>query len=445
MKKLWLIRISLMLLIGGTVLVQQKATASPNFGVSFQVFYNELAPYGDWVMDPNHGYVWIPFVDRGFHPYSTNGYWEMTNFGNTWVSNYAWGWAPFHYGRWYWTNFYGWAWVPGYEWGPAWVSWRSGGGYYGWAPLAPGFGFHVGMNMPSAYYVFVPQRRFRDRHFHRYYVHHRNVVHVYNQTTIINNNYTYNNRTYISGPDRRDIERVTRSRVPVYQVADTSRPGRAAVRNNSLELYRPEVTPSRSNQERPSRAYTADEYRQRSASESRTASAQRGAVQPTQSRNSGSVNSQQGQPSRQSSSGMQSPSVNRGQDQNSGRAATQSNPRTETPSRQGYENGSSRANNGSVTNQPVQPQRNTAPQPSRSEVKNERATVPAQAQPRNSAPAPNRGSATAPAQTEVRQNRSSQPSQSRVSPRSESNKSESTTQGRSGTSSRSAGSGRGNN
>ena len=31
---------------------------------------------------------------------------------------------------------YGWVWVPGYEWGPAWVSWRTGGDYVGWAPLA---------------------------------------------------------------------------------------------------------------------------------------------------------------------------------------------------------------------------------------------------------------------------------------------------------------------
>ena len=31
----------------------------------------------------------------------------------------------------------GWCWIPGTTWGPAWVNWRWGGGYVGWAPMAP--------------------------------------------------------------------------------------------------------------------------------------------------------------------------------------------------------------------------------------------------------------------------------------------------------------------
>src|SRR5690606_13311957 len=62
-------------------------------GVSLQVFYDELLPYGDWVHDPVHGYVWIPYAENNFQPYATNGYWVMTPYGNTWVSNYEWGWA----------------------------------------------------------------------------------------------------------------------------------------------------------------------------------------------------------------------------------------------------------------------------------------------------------------------------------------------------------------
>jgi hypothetical protein len=31
----------------------------------------------------------------------------------------------------------GWCWIPGTLWGPAWVSWRWGGGYVGWSPLPP--------------------------------------------------------------------------------------------------------------------------------------------------------------------------------------------------------------------------------------------------------------------------------------------------------------------
>ena len=116
----------------------RKANAQPGVNVSFQQFYDELSPYGEWVDDPDYGYIWVPDVEPDFQPYATNGRWVMTDYGNTWVSNYNWGWAPFHYGRWNYNNRFGWSWVPGYEWGPAWVNWRSGGGYYGWTPLGPG-------------------------------------------------------------------------------------------------------------------------------------------------------------------------------------------------------------------------------------------------------------------------------------------------------------------
>ncbi|MFX8813069.1 DUF6600 domain-containing protein, partial [Acinetobacter baumannii] len=79
----------------------------------------------------------------GFTPYRTGGHWVYSNAGWAWASDYNWGWAPFHYGRWAFDPMYGWFWVPGYEWAPAWVSWRSGGGYYGWAPLSPGINISV--------------------------------------------------------------------------------------------------------------------------------------------------------------------------------------------------------------------------------------------------------------------------------------------------------------
>jgi len=61
----------------------------------------------------------------------------LTEFGWTWVSDYSWGWAPFHYGRWIVIVGHGWCWVPGTIWGPAWVAWRAGDGFVGWAPLPP--------------------------------------------------------------------------------------------------------------------------------------------------------------------------------------------------------------------------------------------------------------------------------------------------------------------
>ncbi|MFD2202527.1 DUF6600 domain-containing protein [Shivajiella indica] len=289
MKKATKHLLSIILMLGMGMASSNKAHASPaNFGVSFQVFYNELSPYGDWVMDPTYGYVWVPYVEQGFQPYVTNGYWTMTNFGNTWVSHYDWGWAPFHYGRWHWSNYYGWAWIPGYEWGPAWVSWRTGGGYYGWAPLGPGMNIGIHINIPARHWVFIPQRRFRAGYYHRYMVPYYNVTHVYNRTTFINNTYVYNNTTYYTGPNRREIERVTRTSVPVYQVNNSSKPGRAIVQNNSVNVYRPQISNARGNQEnvRPSRAFTVEEYNQRSAVQRRNAQPQAGrSFQATPSRN----------------------------------------------------------------------------------------------------------------------------------------------------------------
>lgn len=236
-------------------------TPPPN--ISFQVFYDELQPYGDWISDPMHGYVWVPYAEPGFQPYASNGHWVMSTYGNTWVSNYDWGWAPFHYGRWYFDDYLGWAWVPGYEWGPAWVNWRTGGGYYGWAPLMPGISMRVSVNIPTQYWVFVPQRRLISRNVYNYYVPHRNVYRVYNQTTVINNTYVYNNQTYVSGPPRREIERVSRSSVPVYQVNNSNRPGRTSVSRNTLQVYQPSTRQTATNrnvQAKPSRIVSPKEH-----------------------------------------------------------------------------------------------------------------------------------------------------------------------------------------
>ncbi|HWB62672.1 MAG TPA: DUF6600 domain-containing protein, partial [Chitinophagales bacterium] len=116
--------------------VQQQDDNAP----TYQTFYDELSPYGQWVSYPGYGYVWVPNQEPGtvFQPYLTGGHWVYTNYGWTWVSDYAWGWGPFHYGRWLYDAFYGWLWVPGYDWAPAWVVWGDYGGYYCWAPIEPG-------------------------------------------------------------------------------------------------------------------------------------------------------------------------------------------------------------------------------------------------------------------------------------------------------------------
>jgi len=207
--------------------------AQPGMNISRQDFYDELSPYGDWMDYPSHGQVWRPRVDDGFQPYASDGRWEMTEYGNTWVSDYNWGWAPFHYGRWLFDNYYGWIWIPDYQWGPAWVSWRSGGGYYGWAPLGPGI--NVNINIPYNYWVFVPDIYIRSPRVYSYCVPRNRLNYFYGNTMIINNYYRYNNRAYIYGPQRRDIERITRSRMNVYRADDLHRQGR--YNNNNQRNY----------------------------------------------------------------------------------------------------------------------------------------------------------------------------------------------------------------
>ena len=43
--------------------------------VSYQSFYDDLAPYGTWVNYPGYGYVWMPNAGPDFMPYNTNGNW----------------------------------------------------------------------------------------------------------------------------------------------------------------------------------------------------------------------------------------------------------------------------------------------------------------------------------------------------------------------------------
>ncbi len=202
-----------------------KASAQPGVSVSFSVFFNSLSPYGRWSNHPQYGSVWTPAVGADFHPYYTGGRWVMTEYGNTWLSDYEWGWAPFHYGRWFYDDYLGWAWVPDYTWGPGWVNWRTGGGYYGWAPLMPGIQVRVAINLPFNFWIFIPQRHFMSRNWYRYSAPRTQVTNIYNQTTIINNYYNHNSHEYAYGPRSSDIQRHTNSRVDVYNYSSRTSNG----------------------------------------------------------------------------------------------------------------------------------------------------------------------------------------------------------------------------
>ncbi len=109
----------------------------PQGQLNISFFYDALSPYGRWIKIDSE-WCWQPNAARinaGWAPYYNHGRWVYTDWGWCWVSFYSWGWAPFHYGRWFRHPIYGWCWWPDWEWGPAWVVWRFGGGYWGWAPV----------------------------------------------------------------------------------------------------------------------------------------------------------------------------------------------------------------------------------------------------------------------------------------------------------------------
>ncbi len=97
-----------------------------------------LSTHGTWLDHPNHGECWQPTAAKksDWRPY-TQGKWIHTNHGWTWDSNEPFGSITYHYGRWANDTDAGWLWVSGDQWAPAWVAWRYGTEFVGWAPLPP--------------------------------------------------------------------------------------------------------------------------------------------------------------------------------------------------------------------------------------------------------------------------------------------------------------------
>jgi len=190
--------------------------------VSIDFIYDNLSG-GNWIDVEGYGYGWQPDVvvrDPNWRPYS-DGYWAYTDYGWTWISYEDFGWATYHYGRWANLADYGWVWFPGedLDWGPAWVSWRTGGDYIGWAPLPPrgpgvvyegqpiGANVDVTFDIGPEYYNFCDVRFIgepvlRDRIFPPV----QNVTYITN-TVNVTNITVQNNVVYNYGPDYTVVNR----------------------------------------------------------------------------------------------------------------------------------------------------------------------------------------------------------------------------------------------
>jgi hypothetical protein len=224
----------------------QLVTYQQGVGVSLQLLYDELSPYGTWVSYQDLGYVWIPTVSPDFYPYASDGHWVFTELGWAWYSNYVWGWVAFHYGRWLNDSSYGWMWVPDTEWGPAWVIWRGSDRYYGWAPLEPrnsiSLAVSTNTSIPDNHWVFVRNGNLDKQDIFSYAENpNSNGSHIEN-TSIINNTLFDEQRKiiYVLGPDRNDVQRKTG--YPVKQIAqqENTKPGQK-LNYSELQIFKPAV------------------------------------------------------------------------------------------------------------------------------------------------------------------------------------------------------------
>ncbi|POY38372.1 hypothetical protein C3K47_02950 [Solitalea longa] len=212
--------------------------------VSYQTFYDELSPYGDWVYDNQYGYVWRPNMGPDFMPYRTNGHWVSSEIGWTWASDYQWGWAPFHYGRWKFDTYLGWYWIPGYEWAPAWVVWSSNTDYYGWAPMAPGWNISVSINLgsiPSNYWVFAPPRYLCHVRMYDYCAPVYNNVTIVRNVTVINNYGYYNRTRYVCGPRVHEYNTRPGCHARPVPVRECHEPRSTRCDNKNMYVYRPRI------------------------------------------------------------------------------------------------------------------------------------------------------------------------------------------------------------
>jgi Family of unknown function (DUF6600) len=201
--------------------------------VSAASFQAQLAPYGSWVQMPDYGLVWRPAVaaaDPLWRPYCDQGHWIYTASGWYWQSDYPWGDIVFHYGRWARTGL-GWVWAPGYDWAPAWVCWRQGEGYCGWAPLPPAavfragvglwFGGHAAVDIDFGLgpdmFTFVAYDRFWEHNL-RGFILPRSRVAVVFRHSVIRNGYRFDHgRWIVEGPGRERIAALTHHEIRVEE------------------------------------------------------------------------------------------------------------------------------------------------------------------------------------------------------------------------------------
>ena len=245
---------ALLLLAGPAMLGPAPAVAGRADLVDVSIFYEDLNEGGDWFEHPRHGYVWSPDVDRSWRPYSRGRWIYTSEYGWFWDSDEPFGWAVYHYGRWGFDEADGWYWVPGRRWGPAWVAWRYGDEYAGWAPLPPGAvwsaelgivynnDFHVSV-LYDPFWIFVRPRYITYYNPYRFARPRNRYRSIFRYTRPAAGLVYVDGRIFFRGIGPRQYRRIARrslqrTRVNFYH---DSRPykRRASSKRGSVRVYRP--------------------------------------------------------------------------------------------------------------------------------------------------------------------------------------------------------------
>jgi hypothetical protein len=212
--------LSLGALAGGASIVTGALTpAQAQVSGEFQA---ALDPYGEWRQHPRWGEVWVPDQrPAGWRPY-TVGHWVYTDdWGWFWVSDddeADWGWVTYHYGRWIFDRGTGWFWVPGDEWAPAWVNWRRGDSFVGWAPLPPDDVVYDFDDDPT-YWTFVEPRYVAAPRLRGFFLDRQRTGAVLRSTVMVNRTFRSGSRVAVNpGISPGVIGAASRSAIPTFRV-----------------------------------------------------------------------------------------------------------------------------------------------------------------------------------------------------------------------------------
>jgi hypothetical protein len=229
--------------------------------VNVNIFFDALAPNGVWVKHPKYRYVFCPRVDAKWRPYSRGHWIYIKDWGWYFASNEPFAWAVYHYGRWFKAKNLGWCWVPGNAWAGAWVSWRRGNDYVGWAPLEPtrdGFSVDVDISNaepPQPDWVFVPTKRFLQPKLDVEIVFGDQKPEVFQQTQFVGPVVVQNNIVVNNVIDVNFIQQQTNTQVVVVNPKAVDDPKQAAadVSGTDIAVFAPQIAPPKQD-EAPSQA-----------------------------------------------------------------------------------------------------------------------------------------------------------------------------------------------